>query len=98
MIKQAMELKTKMEKAQKELAKTKVESTAGDGMVTVTANGQQKVLSIKINPSAMDPAHPDRLEKLVLKAITDALAESKRVASERLSEITGGMKVPGLLE
>ncbi len=98
MIKQAMELKSKMEKAQKELAKTKVESTAGDGAVKVTANAQQKVLSIKIDPSVIDPDKPENLEKLVLKAVTGALDEAKKVSNERLSEITGGMKVPGLTE
>ncbi len=98
MIKQAMELKSKMEKVQKELAKTKVESSAGDGLVTVTANGQQKVLSIKIDPAAIDPSQPDKLEKLVLKAVTGALDEAKKISNERLGEITGGMKVPGLTE
>ena len=98
MMKQAMELKSKMQKVQKELAKTRVEASAGDGLVQVTANGQQKILSIKIAAEAMDPAHPDKLEKLVFKAVAGALEESKKVANERLGALTGGFKIPGLTE
>ena len=98
MMKQAMELKSKMQKVQKELGKARVEGQAGDGLVTVTASGQQKVLSIKISPEAMDPSHPDKLEKLVLKAVTEALDASKNLANERLGELTGGMKIPGLTD
>ena len=49
MIKQALELKSKLEKTQKELAKMTVETQSGNGAVKVTASGQQKILSIKIS-------------------------------------------------
>ncbi|MBN1369367.1 MAG: YbaB/EbfC family nucleoid-associated protein [Dehalococcoidaceae bacterium] len=98
MMKQAMELKSKMQKVQKELEKARIEGQAGDGLVKVTVNGQQKVLSVKISPEAMDPAQPGKLEKLVFKAVTDALDQSKKIANERLGELTGGFKIPGLTE
>ncbi len=98
MLKQAMELKSKMQKVQKELGKTKVEATAGDGMVKVVANGQQKILSIKIDPCLIDPQHVDKLEKMVLKGVVSALEESKKLANEKLGALTGGMKIPGLTD
>jgi DNA-binding YbaB/EbfC family protein len=96
MIKQAMELKSKMEKIQKELSKSRIEATDKDETVKVAVNGQQKILSINIKPEAMDPTRPDKLEKVLLKTITSALEDSKKMANDRLGEITNGINIPGL--
>ena len=62
----------------------------------VAVNGQQKILSIKIAPEAMDPSHPEKLEKLLHKTIVSALEDSKKLANERLGEVTNGSNIPGL--
>jgi DNA-binding YbaB/EbfC family protein len=98
MMKQAMELKSNLDKAQKELEKMTVEAEAGNGAVKVTANGKQKILSIKIAPDAVETGKSANLEKLVFKAVTDALEKSKKLAEERLKKLTGGMKIPGLTD
>ena len=96
MLKQAQELKSKLDKAQKELAKTVIEADSGKGAVKVTINGQQKILSIKISPDVIDPDKPENLEKLILKAISDATEKSQKVAAKQLRGLTGGLKIPGL--
>ena len=96
MLNQARELKANLDKAQKELSKTIVEGESGTGAVKVTVNGQQKILSIKISPEVIDPKNGKRLEDLVLKAITDAITKSQKVASSQLKGLTGGLKIPGL--
>jgi nucleoid-associated protein EbfC len=96
MIKQARELKSKLDKAQKELAKTIIEVEAGKGAVKVTIDGQQKIHSIKISPEAMDPNKPEYLEKLIMKALTDASDKSQKLAEKQLKGLTGGLKIPGL--
>jgi DNA-binding YbaB/EbfC family protein len=98
MIKQAFELKSKLEKTQKELGKMRVEAESGNGAVKVTASGRQQILSIKISPDAIDTNKPDKLEKLVLTAITEALDKSKKLADKHLGELTGGIKIPGITE
>jgi len=98
MIKQALELRSKLEKAQKELAKMTVESQSGNGAVKVTASGKQQILSITISPKVIDPAQADQLEKLVLKAVTDALDKSKKLAEKHLGKLTGGIKIPGITD
>ncbi len=98
MIKQALELKSKLEKTQKELGKMTVEADSGNGAVKVTANGQQKILSIEISPEVIDPNKSAQLEKLVLKAITNTLDKSKKLADKHLSKLTGGIKIPGITE
>ncbi len=62
MIKQALELRSKLEKTQKELAKMTVEAQSGNGAIKVTANGRQKILSIKISPEVIDPKKSAQLE------------------------------------
>jgi len=98
MIKQALELRSKLEKTQKELAEMTGEAQSGKGAVEVTANGQQKILSITISPEVIDPAQADRLEKLVLKAVTDAMGKSKKLAEKHLGKLTGGLKIPGITD
>ena len=96
MLKQARELKSRLDKAQKELGKTVIEADSGKGAVKVTINGQQKILSIKISPEVIDPEKPENLERLILKAISEATDKSQKVAAKQLKGLTGGLKIPGL--
>ena len=92
MLNQARELKSKLDKAQKELSNTIVEVSSGKGAVKVTINGQQKIQSIKISPQVINPDKPELLEELVLKAVSEAIAKSQKVAAKCL----GSLKFPGL--
>lgn len=92
MLNQARELKSKLDKAQKELSTTTIEATSGKGAVKVTITGQQKLQSIKISPQVINPDKPEVLEGLVLKAVTEAIAKSQKVAAKCL----GGIRFPGL--
>ncbi len=96
MLNQARELKSKLDKAQKELSNTIVEVDSGKGAVKVTINGKQKIQSIKISPEVIDPDKANLLEELVLKAVSEAIAESQKLAAKQLKELTGGLKIPGL--
>ena len=96
MLNQARELKAKLEQAQKELGKTIVEADSGKGAVKITIDGQQRVQSIKILPKVLDPDNPEQLEKLVLRAVNEAIVKSQKVAAKQLGGITGGLKIPGL--
>lgn len=97
MIKQAQELKSKLDKAQKELAKLTVEGEAGKGAVIVTMNGQQRIMSIKISPEAVNPNKVGDLEKLIMKAISEARERAEKMAAQQLKGLTGGLKIPGLM-
>ena len=96
MMRQAQELQAKLVKAQEELAELTVEGSSGGGAVKVTVTGQQKILSVKISPEAINPDDAELLEDLVLTAISEAMTKSQELAAERLSKVTGGLKIPGL--
>ena len=96
MLNQAWELKSKLDKAQKELSNTTLEVSSGKGAVKVIINGQQKIQSIEISPEVIDPNKAKQLEKLVLQAVTEAIAKSQKLAAKQLKGLTGGLKIPGL--
>ena len=97
LLKKAQELQEKMAKLQEELGEKTVEASAGGGMVTVVANGKQEILSIKIDPEVADPDDVEMLEDLVLAAVNDALSQAKQMVSEEMTQLTGGVKIPGII-
>ena len=96
MINQMREMKAKLNEVQKELDNTIIEGQSGKGAVKVTVNGQQIIQSVSISPEVIDPEHAERLEELVLKAFTEAIDKSQKMAAKRLGGLTGGLKIPGL--
>jgi len=99
LMKQAKKMQEQMERAQEELADLEVSATAGGGMVTVSANGKQEVLSIEIKPDAVDPDDVEMLEDLVLAATNEALRKASDAASEHMAKVAGplqSMLTPGM--
>ena len=96
MMKQVQKMQEDLAKMQDSLKDMTVEATSGGGMVKVVATGKQEIKIIKINPEAIDPDDVEMLEDLVLSAVNEALRKSQELQSEQMSQITGGIKVPGL--
>ena len=96
LVRQAQVMQKKIQKAQEELAEKEVEASVGGGMVTVVANGNQEVKSVKIDPQAVDPDDVPMLEDLVLSAVNEALKKAKEMAEAEMGALTGGMKIPGM--
>jgi len=96
MMKQVQKMQSDMAKLQEELVNRTVEASAGGGMVKVVANGKQQVMSIQINPEAVDPEDVDMLQDMIMAAVNEALRQSQEMASQEMSKITGGVNIPGL--
>jgi len=96
MMHQAQKLQEKLAKAQQELSNITLEASSGGGAVKVTINGQQEIQSVKISPEVINPEDVELLEDIVLTAVREAIAKSQKLAAERLGELTGGLKIPGL--
>ncbi|MBO5059781.1 MAG: YbaB/EbfC family nucleoid-associated protein [Clostridia bacterium] len=95
-VKQAQLMQERMEAVQAEVEKKTVEATAGGGAVTVIANGKKEIESIKIKPEAVDPEDVETLEDLIMVAVNDAIKKADDMMAEGMSEITGGINIPGL--
>ena len=97
LMKKAQQLQEKMTKLQEELGQKTVETSSGGGMVAVVANGKQEIVSIKIDPEVIDANDIEMLEDLVLAAVNDALYQARRMVSEEMTKLTGGIKIPGII-
>lgn len=97
MMRQAQKMQKELAKAQEEIATMTYTGTAGGGMVTAVAQGDMSILSITIDPDAIDPEDAEMLQDTVCAAVNEALRGVQEMSSARMSGVTGGMNVPGLM-
>ncbi len=90
MLKEAQRMQEELAKAQEEAATEVVEASAGGGMVTVKANGAGDVVSITIDPRAIDPDDPELLADLVLAAVNEALRSARSLMESKMSGLMPG--------
>ncbi len=95
LMKQAQKVQERMREIQEELANERIESISGGGMVKVVATGQQEIIEVKISPEALE-AGAEMVSDMVLVAINDAIKQARELAQSKLSQVTGGLNLPGL--
>lgn len=94
MMKQAAQLKSKMEEMQAELDSVSVEGTAGGGMVTVTLTAKGDLKGVRIDPSLIKPDEKEIIEDLVVAAHADARRKAETLLQEKMKALTGGLPIP----
>jgi DNA-binding YbaB/EbfC family protein len=92
----AMQMQQEMVRVQEELAATQVEGTAGGGVVKAVVTGKQDLVSVTIDPSAVDPADVEMLQDLIVAAITEAQRAARELGETKMAAVTGGMRLPGM--
>lgn len=97
LVRHAQKMQQKMAKIQDELKTKTVDGTAGGGMVRITMNGQQEMVAIKIDREVVDPDDVMMLEDLIKAAFSDAMSKASALAEDDMSEVTGGLNIPGLM-
>ena len=65
-------------------------------MVEVTVNGRMELVSVRINPQAVDPRDVEMLQDLILAAINEALEQIRTAQMQQLAGVAGGLNIPGL--
>jgi DNA-binding YbaB/EbfC family protein len=83
--KQAQELQTQMQS-------TVLEASAGGGAVTVTMNGQKRLLSVKIEQDAAGDV--EMLQDLVMAAVNEASRKVDDAVQASVGGLLGGMGMP----
>ena len=104
LLKQAQQVQEEIQRVKQELGGMKVLGSSGGGMVTVTANGKQQIINVKIDAETIKMEDTEMLEDLIVAAVNQALDRSHELANEHLSKVTGGilnnlpegLKIPGL--
>ena len=95
-MRQVQEMQGKMAKLQDELGGRTLTGSSGGGMVTVTCNGKQELLSVSIDKTLLQDEDSAMLEDLVLTAVNEALRQARELMSQEMRSITGGINIPGL--
>jgi DNA-binding YbaB/EbfC family protein len=89
-------MQQEMARVQSELEAAHVDGSAGGGVVSATVTGKGELVSIAIDPSAVDPTDVEMLQDLVVAAVNDALRASRDLAEQKMAAVTGGLKIPGM--
>ena len=93
MMKQLQQVQARMAKLQQELDDVTVTGTAGGGVVSVIADGHQKIRAVTIEPEALEEG-AELLSDLVLAACNDALDRSREQAASHMGQLTAGLGLP----
>ena len=97
MMKQAQKMQMELARAQEEIQDMTFEASAGGGMVKAVAKGDNTLVSLTIDPEAVDPEDVEMLQDMIAAAVNEALRGVADLSSQRINAATGGMNIPGLM-
>ena len=93
MIRQAQKMQQEMLKMQAEMETKTYSAAAGGGVVTAEVNGKHEVVSLSIDPEAVDPEDVEMLQDMVIAAVNEAMRKAESDAAASMSKLTGGMNL-----
>ncbi len=94
LMKQATELKSKMEAMQAELDRIEVDGLAGGGLVTLKLSGKGEMRAAQIDDSLFKSDQKEILQDLIVAAHADARRKLEALLAERMQSLTGGLPLP----
>ena len=93
LMKQAQKMQVELARAQEEIKDMTFEASAGGGMVKAVAQGDNSLVSLTIDPEAVDPEDVEMLQDMITAAVNEALRQYETASDATVSKITGGMKL-----
>ncbi len=91
-----MQAQQAMQQATAEIEATQLEGSAGGGVVKATVTGKGDIVSIEIDPSAVDPSDVAMLQDLIVAAVAEAQRAAREMAEAKMAAATGGLRLPGM--
>jgi DNA-binding YbaB/EbfC family protein len=95
-MRQAQQMQQKLGQVQDELANKSVTATVGGGMVSVTVNGRNELLSIHIDKEVINPDDQVMLQDLIVSAVNEGIKKAQDLAQAEMRKLTGGLNIPGI--
>lgn len=93
LVKQAQKMQQDMLKMQEELESRTYKATAGGGAVSAEVSGKRELVSLTIDPEAVDPEDVEMLQDMIIAAVNAALRDAEKTSSESMSKLTGGLNL-----
>lgn len=89
MMRQAQKMQQDAMKAKEEIDNSVFEGSASGGLVKIEINGKCEMLSVKIDPSIIDPDDSEMLEDLIVAAFNDAKTKADKMRESKLGALGG---------
>ena len=96
LMKNAKALQEQVEKMQESLASINVTGSAGGGIVRVTLNGHFEMVSVYLDPIAVDPRDIKMLQDLIVAAHTDAIEKAREEIKANIGNSAALSGLPGM--
>ena len=91
LMRQAQKMQQQMLQKQEELDAREYEGTAGGGAVACKISGKRQLVSLTIQPDAVDPDDVEMLQDMIVAAVNDALKKGEDTREAEMNKIGGGM-------
>ncbi|MCG8590637.1 MAG: YbaB/EbfC family nucleoid-associated protein [Proteobacteria bacterium] len=88
---QAQQMQAKMAELQRDLARRRVEGSAGGGMVRAVVSGELRVLELHVEPDLIASGDRNMLQDLCAAAVNAALTNAQRLVQEEIQRVSGGL-------
>ena len=96
LLEQAQKMQQELEKIKTEMAQKTVVGESGAGMVSVTMNGANKVVAIKIAKEIVNPEDVEMLEDLIVAAVNNAAEKTAAMVAGEMGRMGGNLpNIPG---
>ena len=95
-MRQAQDFQQRLSQVQNELAGKIVTASVGGGMVSVTVNGKNELLSIQIDKEVISPEVQSMLQDLIVSAVNEGIKKAQDMAQTEMKKLTGGISIPGM--
>ncbi|MBX3251192.1 MAG: YbaB/EbfC family nucleoid-associated protein [Myxococcales bacterium] len=96
LMRQASRMQRKIEKRREELKTEEFEAGAGNDQVKVKVNGGAELVSVTIDPKALEGEGLEMVSDLVVAAANAALQMAREHVDKELEQVSGGLKIPGM--
>ncbi|MCX8065627.1 MAG: YbaB/EbfC family nucleoid-associated protein [Candidatus Hydrogenedentes bacterium] len=100
LLKEALQLKSKIDAIKEELVNVIIEGEVGGGLVKAKMNGKFELLSIEISDELLNKENFDKslLEALITSAVNVTAEKVRDKVKEKMKEAAGGIEIPGLFD
>lgn len=94
LMQQAQAMQKELEKANEQINATEFEGSASNGLIKVTINVENRVLSVNIDPSILNPDDKEMIEDLIMIAVNDAVDKAEELKKDRFGSMASAMGLP----
>ena len=94
LMQQAQAMQKQLEEAGKQINAMEFEGSASNGLVKVTVSGENKILSVWIDPSVLNPEDQEMIQDLIMIAVNDAIEKAESYKQNRLGSMASAMGLP----